>query len=198
VTDSTYDRLLIVLATLAPLTLMILNRWQASWNHWYAPMDGAELIRIDADLKRSAAAWLQDTAGTGARLYLVVDRDCPCTAAASKRLAAALSETRRPDVSLDVIDIDDSAANRNPAWRALVDEVPATPTLIAADGKRLVYAGPAISGNLCTATVQRFLGLSALQAPMTTPVVSLVDKGCYCRTDRSSRAAWMPSKTATS
>ena len=68
-------------------------------------------------------------------------------------------------------------------WHRPVDVV-GPMTLLAVEGRQLVYAGPVTSGNLCTTAVRRVLGVTALQAPQAGPILNWLDNGCYCRLER--------------
>lgn len=165
-----YDRTLIALTLLAPLLLFALSKWRASLDTLYAPA-GERFIANVAD-------WLASSNETGARLIVVADRECPCTKAALRSLDTALAQSARKDIRLAVRYVDDVDDR---AWAAVMNELPSTPTLLAIEDKQLVYAGPVTSGNICTVAAQRVLGVTALQAPRTSPIVSWLDTGCYCR-----------------
>jgi hypothetical protein len=160
---SAYDRTLIALTLLAPLLLLVLTKWRASLDTLYAPAGVSE------QFTQHVSEWLGRSNESGSRLIVIVDRDCPCTKASLRIL-----ESARGDVPLTVRDIEEV----DPAVR---DELPSTPTLLAVEGRQLVYAGPVTSGNLCTTAVQRVLGVTALQAPRARPILNWLDTGCYCR-----------------
>jgi hypothetical protein len=160
---SAYDRTLIALTLLAPLLLFALSQWRASLDTLYAPSGVSE------QFTKVVSDWLAASNESGSRLIVIVDRDCPCTNASLRVL-----ETARGNVPLTVRDIDDVDTR-------VRNELPSTPTLLAAAGKQLVYAGPVISGNLCTTAVQRVLGVTALQAKRERPILNWLDTGCYCR-----------------
>ncbi len=180
-----YDRVLLALALSAPLALFALNAWRASLETWYAPMDGNVPSPFGAPFARSTEAWLTADAADGARLILVLDRDCPCSNAARAGLESALAQTSRKGVRVTVRYLDDAPSQGDPAWRAVLRELPATPTLLAIDGRTLAYAGPVNSGSLCTTAVRRVLGVTVLEAPRTGPILNWLDKGCYCRLPRT-------------
>lgn len=179
--DGTYDRLLTVLVLLAPLTMLVLSKWRASLDVWYAPLDDSTATVFDESFERQAAQWARQHGGSGAELILIVDRDCPCTRATVARLEAAHAQSSRRDARLTLRDVDDLEAPDDPRWRILLDGIPSTPTLLAVDRGELLYAGPATSGNFCTIAVNRVLGLSAMEMPRSRPVLNWLDKGCYCR-----------------
>lgn len=180
--ESAYDRVLIALTLLAPLALFALNAWRTSLDVWYAPLDAGDVSYFGEPFTQHLAAWLAGSDESGPRLIVIVDRECPCTTAALRSLDTALAKSNRKNITVDVryIDGPDSTGN-SAAWRALLSELPATPTLLAIQGRQLVYAGPVNSGNLCTTAVERVLGVTALQSPRTSPIVSWLERGCYCR-----------------
>jgi hypothetical protein len=170
-----YDRTLIALTLLAPLLLFALSKWRASLDTLYAPAGVSE------QFIKSVSDWLGTTNETGPRLMVIADRQCPCTTASLRSLGAALAQSRRENIQLSVRYIDDAVTNHDAAWVAVLSQLPATPTLLAAEGRQLVYAGPITSGNLCTTAVQRVLGVTALQAARASPILNWLDNGCYCR-----------------
>lgn len=180
--ESTYDRMLIVLTLLAPLVLFALDKWRASLDVWYAPLDAGNISYFGERFTQHLGTWLADSHENGPRLIVVADRECPCTKAALRTLDAALAQSNRKGISVAVRYIDDPDPSHDAvAWRAVLAELPATPTLLAIEGRQLVYAGPVNSGNLCTTAVTRVLGVTALQSPRTNPIVNWMDRGCYCR-----------------
>lgn len=181
VKESGYDRFLVILALLAPLALLTLSKWQASLDTWYAPMDVADANYFGESFQRSVAKWLESAEGAGAALVVIADRKCPCTRATLKKLDEALALSPRRDIRLVVRDIGDVDADQDAVWTQVLSEVPATPTLLVVEGKRLLYAGPVTSGNFCTTAVGRVLGVTALQLPRSAAMFNLIDKGCYCR-----------------
>lgn len=176
----TYDRLLITLALTAPLALFALDAWRASLDRWYVPSDGGGRTYFGKPFASSVAGWLQTIDGQGATLVLIVDRDCPCTSAARNSLEVSLARSSGRDIRLVVRDVDGPDSRSSVAWRAVLRELPATPTLLAIDGRALAYAGPVNSGNLCTTAVERVLGVTALQAPQRRPILNWLARGCYC------------------
>lgn len=173
--ESAYDRTLIALTLLAPLLLFALSKWRASLDTLYAPAG------VDERFTELVAAWLAASSEAGPRLIVVADRDCPCTTASLRSLEAALEQSRRQDIQLNVRYIDDADTKQDARWAAVLNALPSTPTLLAMEGRQLVYAGPVTSGNLCTTAVQRVLGVTALQAPRARPILNWLDNGCYCR-----------------
>lgn len=168
--ESAYDRVLIALTLLAPLFMFGLNQWRASLDTLYAPAGEQFMVNV--------SDWIASSNETGPRLIVVADRDCPCTKAALRSLDAALAQSGRKDIRMTVRYIDDVADR---AWAAVLNELPSTPTLLATDGAQLAYAGPVTSGNLCTTAVQKVLGVAALQAQRSSPILNWLDNGCYCR-----------------
>lgn len=184
--ESTYDRVLIALVLLGPLLLFALNKWRASLDVPYAPPDDGRLSYFDERFERNLVTWLSNDDAPHRRLIVVADRECPCTKAALRSLDAAVAGSSRTDIELSVRYIDDAdPPGGSTAWRNLLEELPATPTLLAIDGGQLVYAGPVNSGNLCTTSVRKVLGVAVLQTPRSSPVVSWLDRGCYCRLKRA-------------
>ncbi len=179
--ESVYDRFLVLLALLAPLTTFALGKWRASLDTWYAPLDTPNANYFGESFERSVTNWLESSDGAGAELVVIADQQCPCTRATLKKLDEALALSQRRDIRLVVRDISDTGANQEKAWAQVLSEIPATPTLLAVQGKRLVYAGPVTAGSFCTAAVGRILGVTALQTPRSDAVLNLIDKGCYCR-----------------
>lgn len=174
-----YDRCLITLAWLSPLVLIVLNRWQMSLDTWYVPLNGSAIGEIHTDFALSIQPWLDTLSGDNGKLYLVVDPACPCTKPAIEQIRAGLHKSARTDITLTVVALADPAWTGNPQWRSVLKNLPATPSAIAIEGKRLKYAGPAISGSLCS-TTGKALAVNALQGTSTTIAVNLVDRGCYC------------------
>jgi hypothetical protein len=180
VNDNTCDRLLIGLAVAGPLLMLVLNAWRASLDAWYVPVDADRRSYFGAQFEHDVSDWLETAQGTGAALVVIADRDCPCTRPALARFDEAVARSGRRDVRLIVRDIND-AADGGIAWRRVVSGVPATPSLLAVDNRRLLYAGPIASGSFCASAVGEVLGLAALQAPRANPLFNLLNKGCYCR-----------------
>lgn len=178
--DNTYDRALVLLALLAPLAMFMLSKWRASLDTWYAPLDADTSAYFGPDFSTRVSDWLGATEGTRARLILIADLSCPCTQATLARLESAKSTSSRQDVRLMVRYISDTTEPGSPAWAAVLAGIPATPTLLAVDGRRLLYAGPVTSGNFCTTAVNKVLGLSVLEASSKAPLMNWLDRGCYC------------------
>lgn len=173
------DRLLVTLALLAPLALVLLGKWQASLDTWYVPQVAGESRYLDEAFVKDAEAWLHAEENSGITLYAVVDDTCPCTTATLTVLRAALAQSARKDIRLEVRNPDETAGDRR-AWQTVVARLPSIPTLLAADGAHLLYAGPVVAGSFCTTGVQRVLGISVLQARQAGAVLNSLDKGCYC------------------
>lgn len=179
--DRAYDQLLVTLALLAPLAMFALGKWQASLDIWYLPPDAASADTFGEQFHRHVSQWLQGVDNPGAALVVIADRECPCTKATLTRLDEALALSRREDIRLVVRDVRSADTDRDAAWLRVLEAVPATPTLLAIEGRQLLYAGPVTSGNFCTTAVSRVLGVTALQAPQGRTIFNLIDKGCYCR-----------------
>lgn len=174
-----YDRLLVLLALLAPFALIVLTKWRSSLETTYAPMEPGMAQVFGATFETKAGTWLRETSSDGARLVLLVDRECPCTRSASAALESALAVSSRKDIALVVRDVADRGEGTS--WEALVREIPATPTLLAVDHNELVYAGPVNAGSWCTTSVSQVLGVTALQAQGRGAVLNWLGEGCYCR-----------------
>jgi hypothetical protein len=174
-----YDRCLITLAWLAPLALLVLNRWQMALDTWYVPLNGSAIGEIHTAFAREAQPWLDTLTGSNGKLYLVVDPACPCTKPAIERIGAALRQSGRADIALTVVALADPAWTSNPHWRSVLRNLPATPSAIAVEGQQLKYAGPAISGSLCS-TAGKAVVVNALQGASTATGINLIDRGCYC------------------
>jgi hypothetical protein len=179
VRESTYDRVLMAAALLAPFALIVLSKWRSSLETSYAHIEPNMAQVFGESFERKAHAWLQSEGAGGARLVLVTDRDCPCTRATRAALDAALASAPRRDVSLVERDIHDEVSD--PSWGALLGELPATPTLLAIDQGQLVYAGPVNAGSWCTTSVSQVLGITALQVPGSGAVLNWLGEGCYCQ-----------------
>lgn len=179
--ESAYDRLLIWLAWLAPLSLVALNGWQYSLIGWYANLDAPASITFGARFQEDISAWLKGSDQRGARLYLIVDRTCPCTKATLQLVQDSLSRSSRTDIQFAALDVGNAGLATDAAWNNLLRDIPATPTLLAIDGGRLVYAGPAASGSFCSGKTGRLPGLTALQASPLQPILNSVSTGCYCK-----------------
>ncbi|KAF0809729.1 hypothetical protein A167_01545 [Alcanivorax sp. S71-1-4] len=178
--DSTYDRILVLLVLLAPFSMIVLSKWRASLETSYVPMQGEYREFFDAPFEKHVAGWLARQAISGPELILIVASDCPCTQATRSSLQKALAEASRPEARLTLRYIDDPQAAADADWQAVLAAIPATPTLLAVDQQRLLYAGPVTSGNFCTTAVNRVLGLTVLEARPDNPVINWFDEGCYC------------------
>ncbi|MFO1217863.1 MAG: hypothetical protein U1E89_05690 [Burkholderiaceae bacterium] len=177
------DRLLIRLAWAGPALLVVVLRWQMSLDQWYVPLNSPDLARMSNDITEAAGPWLSslDAAG-GRRLFLLTDPNCACTPPAILRVKAAMAEAQqafRSPMALKVIAVDDRHALSNVAWRRVVQNIPATPSLIVVDGNRLHYVGPAVSGSLCIADAN-VTGLFGAGPPGDGTTVNFIDKGCFC------------------
>ncbi|WP_236104874.1 DUF6436 domain-containing protein [Zavarzinia marina] len=172
-----YDRLLIVLAWAGPFCLVLLGAWQASLETWYFVPKGAENIAFAGDFASDVLRWSEAGADDGPSVTLIVDRDCPCTRPTIAKVEAALHEIEGQRVPLRIAYLD---APTSAAFAAVVDGIPATPTLIVTDGDALLYVGPAVSGSTCTGAEQRMLGLATIAGKPTAPILNFVDRGCYC------------------
>lgn len=174
-----YDRCLIALTWLAPLVLIVLNRWQASLDRWYAPPNGNTIEEIHNSLDRDLPPWLDSLGRSDDQLYLVIDPACPCTKPAIERIRSAIRESARNDITMTVIDLAYETKTGDPILRSVLKHLPATPSAIAIKGHHLKYAGPAISGSLCS-TTGRVFAVSALQGGNTATAINLIDRGCFC------------------
>lgn len=177
--EDAVDRLLVVLALLAPLALVALGKWQASLESWYVPQEKTDPAYLDDAFVGDVTAWLQAERKHGTVLYVVVDDECPCTMATLDILRSALDRSGRADIRLELKKLDESAVT-NSAWRRVVARIPSTPTLLASEGDRVLYAGPVTAGNICSVGAQRVLGLSVLQAKPEDAVINSLERGCYC------------------
>ena len=176
--DSAWDRTLILLALLAPLAMFALSKWRASLETWYVPLDADTAAHFGPAFEDKVAQWLAEDGASGARLVVIVDPACPCTTATLSRLADARAQSTRPDASLEVRHANGNDISQ--AWATVLAEIPATPTLLAVEDGRLLYAGPVTAGNFCTTAVSRVLGLSVLETPAASPLRNWLDRGCYC------------------
>lgn len=185
--DATGDRLLIWLAVLGPLLLVLVARWQASLTTWYVPWSGDSATYFDAQFAAQVKALPGLGSAQASTFMVVADRDCPCTRVTLNVLKDALAKATRRDIRLQVMDVRDPLA-RTPEWSRVLRQIPATPTLLITQGKRLLYAGPVNSGQYCTSGVLQILGLTALEAAPPRPVINWLQQGCYCRMPRPAAA----------
>lgn len=169
-----------LLALLAPLLMFMLSKWRASLDTWYTPLDADTSAYFGPDFSARVYDWLGTTEDAGAQLILIADPSCPCTQATLAQLESAKSASSRQDARLMVRYISDTTDPSSSAWAAVLAGIPATPTLLALDGSRLLYAGPVTSGNFCTTAVNKVLGLSVLEASPKEPLINWLDRGCYC------------------
>ncbi len=182
---ATYDRALVLAALLAPFAVIVLAKWRSSLETSYVPVEPGMARVFGASFEAKAAEWLREEPYDGARLVLVIDRDCPCTNSTRVALESAIRASSRRGVELVVRDVTDPALDAS--FRELVREVPATPTLLAVDRGELVYAGPVNAGSWCTTRVSQVLGVTTLDAPGSGAVLNWLGEGCYCRVSRGPR-----------
>lgn len=183
----TLDRILIRLAWLGPVVLVVLQRWQMSLDQWYVPLTSQDFARMSEAITEEAKPWLEtlDDAG-GRRLFLVTDPDCPCSLPAIQRVKAAMNKAQSTfptPITLTIVHIGDRDATNNAAWSRIVQNIPATPSLIVVDGKRLRYVGPAVSGSLCIGD-SSVTGLLDIRETSDGPAVNYIDEGCFCAIPR--------------
>lgn len=177
--EDTYDKFLVRLALVSPLLLIALSQWQASLITWYVPWSRDSATYFGDQFEQDVRALPSLGMDAGATLFFISDRSCPCTRASLGILQAAMEKAPRKDLRLVVVDVNDPVA-KIPAWSQVLQQMPATPTLLVTDGQKLVYGGPVNSGNLCTTSIQKTLGIKALQSPPQKPVINWLEKGCYC------------------
>ena len=179
VRPSAYDRALVASVLIVPLALLGLAKWRASLETWYAS-PGGNASYLDGSFQSDTANWIS-TANLPARaLILVVDPNCPCTNFAKANLQNAVSASSRRDTPIIVRSIKATPSGPDAAWGAVVDKLPSTPTLLAVADRKLLYAGPANSGNLCTTAVQEVIGRRAVEASRSRPLINWLERGCYC------------------
>ena len=183
--DDTHDRALVLLALLGPLLMLILSKWQASLETWYAPLDTLAPAQSSPGFEAKASAWLAATDSTGQRLVLIASRTCPCTKATLSNLETAIRSSPARNTRLVVRYIEDDPGQADRAWRPLLSEIPATPTLLAVDNGKLLYAGPVNTGNFCSTAVGKVLGVSVLTSRPAAPLLNWLARGCYCPTPPS-------------
>lgn len=176
--ETLYDRVLIKAALLAPFALIVLAKWRSSLETDYAPLEPGARQVFGVPFQQKASEWIATSDDRRARLVLVTDRECPCTRSTRAALDTAIASSPRRDVAFVERDV---RVGGDAAWQAVLDEVPATPTLFAIDNGQLVYAGPVNSGTWCTRGVSEVLGLTALQAQGSGAVLNWLGNGCYCR-----------------
>lgn len=175
-----YDRLLIRLSLAAPLCLILLSGWQTSLQSWYQAADTQTAPGFSKGFVQDAEQWLASDADAQAALILIVDDQCPCTKATRLKLESAIAASARPDASLRVVRVDPHTAARDENLSRLLTAIPSTPTLLASEQGRLLYAGPVNSGDFCTTAVNEILGLAALQRQQAGFTQSWLSRGCYC------------------
>ena len=179
VKPSAYDRVLIASVLIVPLALLGLAKWRASLETWYAS-PGENSTYLDGSFQADVANWISTAILPASALILVVDPNCPCTNSAKANLQNALPASNRRDTPIIVRTNTATPSRPDAAWQAVVDRLPSTPTLLAVADRKLVYAGPANSGNLCTTAVQKVIGLRAVEAPPSRPLINWLERGCYC------------------
>lgn len=177
--EETYDKWLIRLALLAPLLLMALSKWQYSLNTWYVPVNTSSSAYLSQSLAHEMSVLPEVVQGRGVTLFFVSDQSCPCTKVTLNILQTAMKQANRKDLRLVIVDANAPLA-KTPAWQRVLQQIPATPTLLVTEGQRLVYGGPVNSGSMCTTSVLKILGLSVLQAEPQKPVMNWLQEGCYC------------------
>lgn len=182
--EQTYDNILMLLAILAPLLLIVLSKWQSSLTRWYMPLTEDHTAyfsnSLEQDIRLLAVAdQYSSKQQYGVTLFFIADNTCPCTAATSSILNNAMQTSNHQDIKLVMMDVH-SPQTSTPAWQRVLQQIPATPTLLVMDGQRLVYAGPVTAGNMCTTNVLKVLGLTVLQAEPQKPVINWLEQGCYC------------------
>lgn len=160
--EQAYDNALILLAILAPLLLIVLSKWQSSLTRWYVPLTDDHTAYFSSSLEQdiqgiSHSVQLPVSQAHGATLFFIADKTCPCTTATSNILKNAMQVSSRQDVKLVTIDLYSAQAS-TPALQRILQQIPATPSLLVMDGQRLVYAGPVTAGNMCTTNVLKILG----------------------------------------
>lgn len=175
----TYDKFLIRLAILGPLALIALSQWQASLLGWYEPWGTAARPAFGQTFSHDVSALPGVSTAQNSLLFFIADTDCPCTKTSLAVLQNALQKSRKENLELVVVDVN-TARSKDPAWARVLQQIPSTPTLLITDKGKLLYAGPVNSGNFCTTRVKNILGLSALEAAPTQPVLNRLEKGCYC------------------
>lgn len=185
-TGALYDKILLALAQLAPVSLIFLSGWYASLDTWYVPVDASPSTYSESDFAQKADQWLQVTANNGITYYVFVDPQCACTNPSLKKLQSAITQSDHPNANIVTIDVtsDITPDHRNQnsnALNALIDEIPSVPMVITADDTTLIYSGPANAGNFCTTQVDQALPVIATASAQTAPVHNWLSRGCYCQ-----------------
>lgn len=181
-TGALYDKILLALAQLAPLSLIFLSGWYASLDTWYVPTDASQSTYSESAFTQKADEWLQDTVNNGITYYVFVDPQCACTNPSLKKLQRAIAQSDHPNANVVTIDI--TLDHENPgsnALNALIDEIPSVPMVIAANDATLIYTGPANAGNFCTTQVDQALPVIATASQQAAPVHNWLSQGCYCQ-----------------
>lgn len=181
---SLYDQILIKLTWIGPLAFLLLSRWQISLEQWYVPLNGTEVTRMSDALPMDLKPWLQSLGNTSGRhAYLIVDPDCPCTEPAISKVKSVADSSPASSIALQVFSIHDPKWKNDDMWRQVLSNIPSTPTLITAEDNQLLYAGPAVSGSLCSGNAKT-PGLTGQWASVTSVTANFLDWGCFCRTHR--------------
>lgn len=184
---SGYDRFLIVLALLAPLTMLGLAKWRASLEVPY--VQASELHQVfDNDFVRATDQWLSTRLDRGSELILMVDPACPCTRATLSSIDQAMQRSSALQAKLTVVEFEQSMHEAKTLLAEVQVRLPATPTLLAVRQGQLVYAGPVNSGSFCTRSVRQILGLDVLTADAPGVMLNWLSSGCYCRRQASASA----------
>lgn len=176
-----YDRILIVLTVVAPLAIVLLSKWQASLERWYLTDEAYETREFLAAFQAAAEQWIAEGEAQASQLILIADPACPCTGPTRMKLLVAHSQSRRDELTIREWSLNDLRANRNPWSAKMLATLPATPTLLVTEGKKLLYAGPVNSGDFCTSAVNEVLGLAFLEGDRASPFVNWLSRGCYCK-----------------
>lgn len=180
--DSFYDKLLLALAQLAPVTFVFLNGWYESLTTWYVPLNGPGGVYSVNALEQKTKEWLKITVNSDQLTYYVfVDSNCPCTKSSLKKFRSAVAESTYPEAKVVIFDISDHAQTSHLISSELLQEIPAVPMIVAAKGTNLIYTGPANSGSFCTTKVDQALPVLAASSAPTEPVHNWIAEGCYCR-----------------
>lgn len=164
-----YDRVLIISAVAIPLFLIMVVKWQASWDTWFVP---SEQVDFGPNFERDIVEWLEAEGHTGFALTLIQDPDCPCTKPAQLALHNAMEYLGRSDVKLTSMPL--SELERTGI------AIPSTPLLIASKGPNLLYVGPVASGNFCTQQAKEILALSSINGNGQGQTLNSFAYGCFC------------------
>lgn len=176
--DTLYDRILLAIAQIAPVSLIFLSGWYASLDAWYVPLDTPESAFSEFRLAEKADEWLQSTGNRGISYYVFVDPQCACSKPTLKKLQSAIEQSDHPSANVVVIDI---AGNLDSSLKSLVDEIPSIPMVISSFNSTLIYTGPANAGNFCTTAVDRVIPVIATSGVQPEPIHNWLSRGCYCK-----------------